>query len=199
MIDEEKKNAAPEEEEQPVEEKEAETENEQAPKPQEGSGQPHGREKKLKAEIKKLSRENGELKTKYEEINDKYLRMAAEYDNYRKRTQKELEERYTDAYADALSEFLPMADNIERALTYKDSDKFVEGIKIISNQFSQTLEKLSIVPFGEVGDTFDPNIHNAIARVDDESLGENVIAEVYLKGYKRGDKIIRCAMVKVAN
>ncbi len=92
-----------------------------------------------------------------------------------------------------------MADNLERAMTYKDSDKFAEGIKIIVNQFNQTLEKLSIVPFGEVGETFDPNIHNAIAKVEDESLGENVIAEVYLKGYKRGDKIIRCAMVKVAN
>ncbi len=192
MIEEEKQNVDSEKEEQPVE-------NEQTQKTQENGGQPHGREKKLKAEVKKLSRELGEVKTKYEDVNDKYLRMAAEYDNYRKRTQKELDERYTDAYADALSEFLPMADNLERALSYQESDKVVEGIKIVSNQFSQTLEKLGIVAFGEVGEQFDPNIHNAIAKVEDESLGENVIAEVYLKGYKRGERIIRCAMVKVAN
>lgn len=197
MIDEEKQNVSSENTEEKTEET---VQNQQGQNPgSQGNGQGHGREKKLKAEVKKLSRELGETKAKYEEVNDKYLRMAAEYDNYRKRTQKELEDRYTDAYADALAEFLPMADNLERAMTYKDSDKFAEGIKIIVNQFNQTLEKLSIVPFGEVGETFDPNIHNAIAKVEDESLGENVIAEVYLKGYKRGDKIIRCAMVKVAN
>jgi len=197
MIDEEKQNVSSENTEEKTEET---VQNQQGQNPgSQGNGQGHGREKKLKAEVKKLSRELGETKAKYEEVNDKYLRMAAEYDNYRKRTQKELEDRYTDAYADALAEFLPMADNLERAMTYKDSDKFAEGIKIILNQFNQTLEKLSIVPFGEVGETFDPNIHNAIAKVEDESLGENVIAEVYLKGYKRGDKIIRCAMVKVAN
>ena len=197
MIDEEKQNVGSENTEEKTEET---VQNQQGQNPgSQGNGQGHGREKKLKAEVKKLSRELGETKAKYEEVNDKYLRMAAEYDNYRKRTQKELEDRYTDAYADALAEFLPMADNLERAMTYKDSDKFAEGIKIIVNQFNQTLEKLSIVPFGEVGETFDPNIHNAIAKVEDESLGENVIAEVYLKGYKRGDKIIRCAMVKVAN
>ena len=197
MIDEEKQNASSENTEEKTEET---VQNQQGQNPgSQGNGQGHGREKKLKAEVKKLSRELGETKAKYEEVNDKYLRMAAEYDNYRKRTQKELEDRYTDAYADALAEFLPMADNLERAMTYKDSDKFAEGIKIIVNQFNQTLEKLSIVPFGEVGEPFDPNIHNAIAKVEDESLGENVIAEVYLKGYKRGDKIIRCAMVKVAN
>ena len=197
MIDEEKQNVSSENTEEKTEET---VQNQQGQNPgSQGNGQGHGREKKLKAEVKKLSRELGETKAKYEEVNDKYLRMAAEYDNYRKRTQKELEDRYTDAYADALAEFLPMADNLERAMTYKDSDKFAEGIKIIVNQFNQTLEKLSIVPFGEVGETSDPNIHNAIAKVEDESLGENVIAEVYLKGYKRGDKIIRCAMVKVAN
>lgn len=197
MIDEEKQNVSSENTEEKTEET---VQNQQGQNPgSQGNGQGHGREKKLKAEVKKLSRELGETKAKYEEVNDKYFRMAAEYDNYRKRTQKELEDRYTDAYADALAEFLPMADNLERAMTYKDSDKFAEGIKIIVNQFNQTLEKLSIVPFGEVGETFDPNIHNAIAKVEDESLGENVIAEVYLKGYKRGDKIIRCAMVKVAN
>ena len=93
MIDEEKQNVAPEETEQQTEANEKKNEDNQAPKPQDGNGQPHGREKKLKAEIKKLSRENGELKTKSEDINDRYLRMAAEYDNYRKRTQKELEDR----------------------------------------------------------------------------------------------------------
>lgn len=136
---------------------------------------------------------------KLDELNDKYLRVIAEYDNFRKRTIKEKEDAYNSAYSDALSEFLPMVDNLERAIKYDSSGNLLEGINMILSQFNQMLQKLGIESYGQAGETFDPNIHNAIFHVEDEKLGENVIAEVLLKGYKRGDKILRFAMVKVAN
>lgn len=164
---------------------------------------PSGSEKKelskLKGEVKKLS---GELEGKskaYDELNDKYLRMMAEYDNFRKRSQRERDGIYASAYEEALKEFLPMSDNLQRSLAYAGTENFAKGIEMIVNQFSDTLKKLGIEEYGKRGDPFDPNIHNAVMRTDDDSLGENTVAEVLQKGYRKGDKILRFAMVKVAN
>lgn len=164
---------------------------------------PSGSEKKelskLKGEVKKLS---GELEGKskaYDELNDKYLRMMAEYDNFRKRSQRERDGIYASAYEEALKEFLPMSDNLQRSIAYAGTENFAKGIEMIVNQFSDTLKKLGIEEYGKRGDPFDPNIHNAVMRTDDDSLGENTVAEVLQKGYRKGDKILRFAMVKVAN
>lgn len=154
---------------------------------------------KLKGEVKKLT---GELEGKskaYDELNDKYLRMMAEYDNFRKRSQRERDGIYVSAYEEALKEFLPMSDNLQRSLAYAGTENFAKGIEMIVNQFSDTLKKLGIEEYGKRGDPFDPNIHNAVMRTDDDSLGENTVAEVLQKGYRKGDKILRFAMVKVAN
>ena len=145
--------------------------------------------------VAKLEKAKEEL----EEMKRKYLVMLAEYDNFRKRAQKEREGAYSDAYADAITALLPVFDNIERANTFTGTDGIAEGLNMIINQFKGSLAGLGIESFGEVGEDFDPNFHNAIMQTEDESLGENVIAEVFQKGYKRGDKIIRFAMVKVAN
>ena len=154
---------------------------------------------KLKGEVKKLT---GELEGKskaYDELNDKYPRMMAEYDNFRKRSQRERDGIYASAYEEALKEFLPMSDNLQRSLAYAGTENFAKGIEMIVNQFSDTLKKLGIEEYGKRGDPFDPNIHNAVMRTDDDSLGENTVAEVLQKGYRKGDKILRFAMVKVAN
>ncbi len=144
-------------------------------------------------------KEADKILNKLAELNDKYLHVVAEYDNFRKRSQKEREGLYADAYAEALSALLPIADNLERAATYTDGDKIIEGVAMTLKQLSASLEKLGIESFGEPGDSFDPNLHNAIMHCEDDSLGENVIAEVFQHGYKKGDRVIRFAMVKVAN
>lgn len=164
---------------------------------------PSGSEKKelskLKGEVKKLSVELEEKSKAYDELNDKYLRMMAEYDNFRKRSQRERDGIYASAYEEALKEFLPMSDNLQRSLAYAGTENFAKGIEMIVNQFSDTLKRLGIEEYGKRGDPFDPNIHNAVMRTDDDSLGENTVAEVLQKGYRKGDKILRFAMVKVAN
>ncbi len=139
-----------------------------------------------------------------EEINsqkDKYLRLCAEYDNYRKRTANEKLSIYDDATAKAVTELLPVADSIEMALkNLKDCDPdILKGIELISDQLAKSFEKLKVESFGKQGEEFNPEIHNAISKIDDESLGENCISQVFQTGYKIGDKIIRHAMVQVAN
>lgn len=134
-----------------------------------------------------------------EELGDKYLHVVAEYDNYRRRAQKERESVYADAYADALKEILPIADNIERAATYTDGEKVLEGVQMVLKQVGTTLEKLGVEAFGEEGETFNPNIHNAVMHEENPDVGDNVITAVFQKGYKKGDRIIRFAMVRVAN
>ena len=138
-----------------------------------------------------------ELKAK----NDAYLRLAAEYENYRRRTTADKANIYADATAKAISELLPVGDSLDMALKSLENapDEYKKGIELISNQFKSTLEKLNVETFGEVGDEFNPELHNAVMQVEDESLGENTIAQVFQKGYKTGDKIIRHAMVQVAN
>ena len=134
---------------------------------------------------------------------DKYLRLRAEYDNYRKRTSAEKLQIYDDATARAIKEILPLADSVTQALIQFDGkevpEEFKKGIELIAQQLKTSLEKLKVEPFGEIGDTFDPALHNAVSMTEDEDLGENTVAAVYQKGYKIGDKIIRHAMVVVAN
>ena len=119
--------------------------------------------------------------------------------NFRKRSQKEREGLYADAYADALKILLPIADNLERAASYTDGDKIVDGVAMTLKQFSGALEKLGIESFGNPGDAFDPNLHNAVLHEESAEFGESEIMDVLQTGYRRGDKILRFAMVKVAN
>ena len=130
-----------------------------------------------------------------------HIRTLAEYDNYRKRSTREKEAAYGDAKAAALKELLPVLDNFDRALAAEDADAEVlrKGLEMISGSFLNILEKLGVESFGEVGEPFDPNIHNAVMHTEDESKGENEIAAVFSKGYRLGDRILRPAMVQVAN
>jgi len=148
---------------------------------------------------KKLKEENEALTKSLEELGDRYTRMLAEYDNFRKRAQKEREGVYNDAVSDVLNEILPVKDTLEMAMVYADDGKLSQGVTMTLHKFSEILTRLGVEEFGAPGDDFDPNLHNAVFHVEDEALGENVIAEVLMKGYKKGDKIIRYAMVKVAN
>ena len=130
-----------------------------------------------------------------------HIRTLAEYDNYRKRTAKEKEATWIDAKASCIAELLPVLDNFDRALGVTDSDfdSYKKGVEMIYQGFCDTLKKLGVEAFGEEGDEFDPNFHSAVMHVEDESLGENVLAQVFSKGYKIGEKVLRPAMVKVAN
>lgn len=132
--------------------------------------------------------------------NDKYLRLAAEYDNYRKRTTKEKESIYTDAKLDTVKPFLDVADNLDRAVTqFEEGDPHRQGMELICKQFAAVLEKLGVTEIEALGQPFDPEKHNAVMHIDDESLAENTVVEVFRKGYQMGDRVVRFAMVKVAN
>ena len=141
------------------------------------------------------------LKTEFETQKDQFMRMAAEYDNFRKRTEKEKLATYDNAVAATVEAFLPVVDNFALALASEAevSDEFKKGLEMIQKQLDNAFEKLNVVSFGERGDEFDPELHNAIARTSDEELEEDRIATVYQKGYKIGDKIIRHAMVQTVN
>ena len=144
--------------------------------------------------------EEEKLKAENAELRDKYLRLLAEFDNYRKRSVKERQEIYPDATAHAVEAFLPLADNFERAAAAETSDeKYKEGIMMIYDQLTRAFTKLGIEEICRVGEPFDPTLENAVNQISDENLGENVVAQVYQKGYRLGDKIIRPAMVCVAN
>ena len=133
-------------------------------------------------------------------LNDRYLRICAEYDNFRRRSQKEKDNLYGDIKADTVQKFLPVYDNLERALKQGTEDEaYRKGVEMIMTQFNTTLEKLGVSPIECLGEKFDPTLHNAVMHVDDEEKGENEIVEVFQKGFKLGDKVIRFAMVKVAN
>ncbi len=132
--------------------------------------------------------------------NDKYLRLAAEYDNYRKRTTKEKEGIYADAKLDTVKPFLDVADNLDRAVSlFEEGDPHRQGVELIAKQLSAVLEKLGVTEIEALGQPFDPEKHNAVMHIEDESFGENTVAEVFQKGYQMGDKVVRFAMVKVAN
>ena len=160
---------------------------------------PEGQEEEVEETAAELSAEEAH-KAALREQEDKYLRLLAEYDNYRKRSQKEKETAWTTAKADTAKEFLPVYDNLERALKQETADEaYAKGVQMIMTQFKTTLEKLGIQEIPALGETFDPNLHNAVMHIEDENLGENVVAEVFQTGFQTGDKIIRHAMVKVAN
>ena len=131
---------------------------------------------------------------------DRFLRLAAEYDNYRKRTAKEKEALWNDAKADTAIAFLPVYDNLERALKQPTADEaYKKGVEMTINQLKEIFTKLGITEIPALGENFDPNLHNAVMHVEDETLGENVVAEVFQAGFQLGEKVIRFAMVKVAN
>ena len=162
---------------------------------------PSRREEKKK---KKEDKEKDELITALESekaaLNDKFLRVCAEYDNFRRRSQKEKDALYGDIKANTVSQFLPVYDNLERALKQSTEDEaYRKGVEMIMAQFETTLEKLSVREIPSLGETFNPDLHNAVMHVEDEEKGENEIVEVFQKGFMLNDKVIRFAMVKVAN
>jgi len=151
------------------------------------------------SEIDALKSEIETLKAEAKEKDDKYLRLAAEYDNFRRRSREEKDATYSSAMADTVSELLPIIDNLERAAAFDDGEKVREGLKMIASTVSASLSKLGVEAFGEPGDKFDPNLHNAVMHDEDDSERENEITDVFQKGYKKGNKIIRFAMVKTVN
>lgn len=166
------------------------------------------KEKKAKSELRELKAElesaKAELASKNEALSaadDKYLRLLAEYDNFRRRSKEEKDAVYSTAVGDTVVELLPLFDNLELASKYTgaDSEGAAKGVEMILSSIPAILEKIGVTAFGEPGDPFDPNIHNAVMHEEDETLGENVVKEVFQKGYRHGDKIIRFAMVKAAN
>ena len=131
---------------------------------------------------------------------EQFLRLAAEYDNYRKRTAKEKESLWTDAKADTVQAFLPVYDNLERALKQETSDEaYKKGVEMTMNQLKEVFAKLGITEIEAEGKPFDPNLHNAVMHIEDENLGENTVAQVFQAGFMLGEKVIRFAMVQVAN
>ena len=158
-----------------------------------------GEVKKLRAECAQWEEKAKEMTAQAEDMKGKYLRTLAEYDNYRKRTAKEREGIYADAYADCIKNLLPLLDNLERASQFTEGDQVAQGVKMILGTLPDILGKMNVSAFGAPGETFNPEIHNAVMHVDDEQYGEGEIVEVFQQGYKYGDKIIRYAMVRVAN
>ena len=137
---------------------------------------------------------------KYNLEHDSHLRLAAEYDNFRKRTVKEKEQSYGNGKADAVAKMLPIYDNLERALNQPTEDAaFKKGVELTMNELIKIFTSLGVEIFGEKGDVFDPNLHNAVMHIDDDTLEENTLSQVFQKGFKIGDKIVRFAMVQVAN
>ena len=163
-------------------------------------------EKKEKKDSKKTEKNTAESETEklQKELaasKEAHIRTLEEYDNYRKRSTKEKQAAYGDAKADCIKELLPMMDNFERAIAAEatDVEGFKKGVEMIFKNFGDVLSKLGVEAFGEKGEKFDPNIHNGVMHIEDEELPENSVAEVFSKGYKLGDRILRPAMVKVAN
>lgn len=134
-----------------------------------------------------------------DEWHDRFVRLAADFDNFKKRSAAEKNAVYANATADAVAELLPIIDNLERAIAAAEDSPMKSGVEMVLTQALKAFENLNVFPVGNPGEAFDPQIHNAVMHVDDESLGENVIAEVFQKGYKLGDKVVRHALVKVAN
>ena len=137
---------------------------------------------------------------KYNAEHDAHLRLAAEYDNFRKRTIKEKEASYGNGKADAVAKMLPVYDNLERALNQETADAaYKKGVEMTMNELIKIFTSLGVEIFGNVGDQFDPNLHNAVMHIENEDLGENSMSAVFQKGFKIGDKVVRFAMVQVAN
>lgn len=170
--------------------------------------QPLDPEQAAPAEAVEETQETAEVQTpevnpweeKYNAERDAHLRVAAEFDNFRKRTIKEKEASYGNGKADAVEKMLPVYDNLERALNQPTEDAaYKKGVEMTMNELVKILTGLGVEIFGQVGESFDPNIHNAVMHLENEELGENVIAQVFQKGFKIGEKVVRFAMVQVAN
>ena len=172
---------------------------EEAAEEAEQAAQPEAEAPEEEKEPSELEKLTGELKAE----KDKYLRLCAEYDNYRKRTSAEKTQIYDDATARAIKEILPLADSVTQALAQLEGrevpEEFSKGISLIAQQLKSSMDKLKVEAFCEIGDSFDPQLHNAVSMTEDDSLPQNSVAAVYQKGYKIGDRIIRHAMVVVAN
>jgi len=195
-MNEDKKQDTPVEEAEEIKEETAEVTEETAAPEEEKKGD----KKEKKFGRKKDDERVAALESEKAALNDKFLRLAAEYENFRRRSQKEKDALYSDIKADTVTKFLPVYDNLERALnTGTEDEAYRKGVEMIMNQFCATLEKLGVTPIECLGEKFDPALHNAVMHVDDEEKGENEIVEVFQKGFKLGDKVIRFAMVKVAN
>lgn len=204
MIPEETKQQTPDPETEQTEqtqetrqENQSENEAKQPESPAEETRDDKKNDKKLKKECAELKDKLAKAESKNAELGDKYLRLMAEYDNFRKRSAKEKDGIYADAYTDALKAILPVIDNLERAVQYADGDKVLEGVKMTLSQFTAALEKMGVEEIP--AETFDPKVHNAVMHIEDENYKEGQIVEVFQKGYRKGDKIVRFAMVKVAN
>ena len=195
MTTEEKNVPTPEEEEVKTPENEenaTETPSEEEVKEENKKEKKNKKVRELEAKIEKLEAEGAEK-------DDKYLRLCAEYDNFRRRSQKEREGVYSDAYSDAINALLPVLDNLGRAVGCEDPKALADGLALILKSFDEGLQKLGVEEIKALGETFDPERHYAVLHVDDENYGENEVVEVLQKGYTRGDKVIRYAVVKVAN
>ncbi len=156
-------------------------------------------EEKISQEEKKPNNEE-KLQIELDEINDRYKRMMAEFDNFKKRSQKEKEGLYNSLVADIVTSFLPILDNLEKAVNAKTSDEqYKQGIEMVLKQFSDSLSSLGVETIKTVGESFNPEYHEAVSSVEDETLGEKIIKEEFRKGYKIGEKVIRHSMVVVAN
>ena len=147
-----------------------------------------------------LAEELEAAKKSLAEQEDRFLRLAAEYDNYRRRSQKEKESAWADSKAETAAAFLPVYDNLERALKQDTADEaYKKGVEMTMTQLKEVLSKLGIEEIPALGETFDPNLHNAVMHVEDENAGENTIVDVFQAGFRSGEKVVRFAMVKVAN
>ena len=156
-----------------------------------------------KAEEAKKEEKPSELDAVKEQLakeHDGYLRLAAEYDNFRKRSQKEKDDLYTVIKAETVGKFLPVYDNLERALAQETADEaYKKGVEMTMAELEKIFQGLGVSAYGQAGDAFDPNLHNAVMHTQDESQGENVITQVFQKGFRMGERVIRFAMVQVAN
>ena len=152
------------------------------------------------AEVVEETAEANPFEEKYNAEHDAHLRLAAEFDNFRKRTVKEKEASYGNGKADAVAKMLPVYDNLERALNQATEDAaYKKGVELTMNELVKIFTGLGVEIFGNVGDAFDPNLHNAVMHIDSDELEENTVSQVFQKGFKIGEKIVRFAMVQVAN
>ena len=175
-------------------------ENEQTVTPEEELEQTPETTEETQQEAVEEAVETNPFEEKYNAEHDSLLRLAAEYDNFRKRTIKEKEASYGNGKADAVAKILPVYDNLERALNQPTEDAaYKKGVELTMNELVKILTSLGVEIFGNPGDTFDPNLHNAVMHTEDESLPENTIAQVFQKGFRIGEKVVRFAMVQVAN
>ena len=155
---------------------------------------------KLKAKLAEAEEKAKKAEAELAELNDKYLRLAAEYDNFRRRSAKEKEGLYNDCFAEAISAFLPVVDNAERAAAYANDDsELAKGVLMLNKQLKDVLEKMKVTEIVSDGEQFDPNLHNAILHEEDDESPENTVSQTLQKGYRIGDKVIRHALVKVVN